>query len=170
LRPDWFILRERWPAPDQENEPVPFSSAYQGFDLFPTVSPSWVPKATVIVGDPGSQYGGWGALLRQYLGTDDFDEFDAAGALGRARLINPKYIFTVIKRPGNTYAVKSILFECTVQDLYDFSYEDVDAASCAAAVQISYGKGNNGRNEGIIYRDTINIRYTYMYPFEQPPW
>jgi len=51
--------------------------------------------------------------------------------------------------------------------LYDFNYEDSELASHAAAHQIGRGNGNNGRNEGFIYRYKIVIDHVYDYPFEQ---
>jgi hypothetical protein len=47
------------------------------------------------------------------------------------------------------------------------NYEDSELAGHAAAHQIGRGNGNNGRNEGFIYRDRILIDHVYDYPFEQ---
>ncbi len=65
------------------------------------------------------------------------------------------------------YEVISVRIVCEIEDLYDFNYEDSELASHAAAHQIGRGNGNNGRNEGFIYRDKIWISQVYDYPFEQ---
>jgi len=70
---------------------------------------------------------------------------------------------------STVYNVSSVLFDCSVEDLYDFNYEDGQLPSHAAAMQLGYGKGANGapRDNGLIYRHRINIRKAYSYPFEQ---
>ncbi|MDD8044559.1 MAG: hypothetical protein PHC78_12430, partial [Verrucomicrobiota bacterium] len=147
----------------------------QNCNLFSSESPSWVPSATIRVGE-GDAYGGkWGAFLSQYVGgTSSFDEYDAAGAIGRGRILDPRCQITVKKVEKGIWPVTWIEYEvisvrivCEIEDLYDFNYEDSELASHAAAHQIGRGNGNNGRNEGFIYRDKIAIRHVYDYPFEQ---
>jgi hypothetical protein len=152
-----------------------YSFPNQHCDLFVSESPLWVPSATIRVGE-GNAYGGkWGAFLAQYLGgADSFDEYDAAGAIGRGRLVAPRYQFTVKKtRKGIwpvtwiVYEVTAVHFACEIEDLYDFNYEDSELASHAAAHQIGYSNGNMGRNLGVICRNKIWINYSYIYPFDQ---
>ena len=63
----------------------------------------------------------------------------------------------------------SVDFECDIQDLYDFNYEDGAKSAAAAALQLGFGRGagvstaRNGR--GRIFRHTIRIRKTYNAPF-----
>ena len=139
----------------------------------PTNSPGWVTPSTVDVGiDDG--YGGWNALFSETVaGSSAFEEFDAFGAIGRARVLNPKYRFTVTKRWsiwsfGYEYKVTAIDFQCRIQDLYDFNYEDSELSSHAAALQIGYANGNNqpNRTHGKIFRHEIQIRTTYHNPFD----
>ena len=146
----------------------------QHCNLFASDSPLWVPAATKCVGE-GNAYGGqWGAFFLQYLlGTDSFDEDDAAGTIGRGRIINPRCQITVRKiRKGiwpmtsSDYKVDCIRFLCTIEDLYDFNYEDSELASHAAAYQIGYGNGNNERTKGLIFLDRIEIDTCYESPFE----
>ena len=144
-------------------------------NLFRSDSPAWVPSNTVLVGTANAYGGLWGAFLLQYLGgTDSFDEIDAAGTIGRGRLIDPKYQFTVQKVQHGmlmfgeiAYEVIAVKFICTIEDLYDFNYEDSELASHAAAHQIGFGNGNNGRSHGMIYRHRIHIQQEYAHPFEQ---
>ena len=145
-----------------------------GSPLFVSESPSWVPGSTLCVGI-GDAYGGkWGAFLGQYLGgSDSFDEYDAAGTIGRGRILNPRYQFTVKKVQRGVwpfqeikYEVVSAHFECVLEDLYDFSYEDSELASHAAALQIGYGRGTGGRENGMIWRNRIIIQRSYLNPFE----
>ena len=68
---------------------------------------------------------------------------------------------------STVYLVSKVLFECAVEDLYDFNYEDTgytDIAQQAAGIQIGYGEG--ARDHGLIYRHRVNIRHTYDYPFD----
>ena len=147
----------------------------QNCNLFSSESPSWVPAATIRVGE-GDAYGGkWGAFLGQYVGgTDSFDEYDAAGTIGRGRILDPRCQITVKKVQKGIWPVTWIEYEvisvnlvCELEDLYDFNYEDSELASHAAAHQVGYGNGNNGRNQGFIYRDKILIDHTYNDPFDQ---
>ena len=61
--------------------------------------------------------------------------------------------------------MKTTRLVCDIEDLYDYNYEDSELASHAAALQIGYGKGNNGRENGIIWRNRIIIQRTYNIPF-----
>lgn len=145
-------------------------------NLFKSDSPDWVTPATMVIGkDDG--YSGFGALVADLMGgTDAFQNFDAFGAIGRGRVVSPRYQITVKKEQtgiwpfeSTVYNVSSVLFECAIEDLYDFNYEDGELPSHAAAMQIGFGKGVNGaaRDQGMIYRHRINLRMTYGYPFLQ---
>lgn len=139
-------------------------------NLFRSISPgTWVPPSTQIVGtDDGRS--GFGALFTDIVaGTDQFKDFDANGAIGRGRVLNPQYRITVKKEDSNTYKVSNVEFTCDIEDLYDFNYEDGTLPSHAAAMQIGWGKGTNGasRDQGVIYRHRINIDHNYDYPFDQ---
>lgn len=136
-------------------------------NLFTSISPSWAPPATVEVGNKGVYSGGTWYSVANHL--DDPDGFDAAVAFARVRVTNPHYWFYVRKEEpgaGAVYRVESVRFECVVEDLYDFNYECNEPALQAAGIQIGYGSGNNGRLNGVIYRDRIIIDHSYPYPFE----
>ena len=100
-------------------------------------------------------------------GNPAFDDFDAFGTVGRGRVLSPRYRFTVRKVVpwiGKTrYEVVNVKFECAIEDLYDFNYEDSDLAANAAALQIGYRKDN--RQNGRIYMHHINISVNYPSPF-----
>jgi hypothetical protein len=113
----------------------------------------------------------WNTLLNH-------DEFDAFAAIGRGRILNPRYQITVKKTQTGT-KVSNLRFRCVVEDLYHFNYEDTELPKNAAAVQIGYGRGvpqQSARNYGKIYRSQIQIDedfanepftdadYTYPYP------
>ena len=122
-------------------------------------------------------YSGFGALFTDIIaGTQEFKDFDAFGAIGRGRVLQPRYRFTVKKEQtgiwpfqSTAYKVSEVLFECAIEDLYDFNYEDGALPSHAAAMQIGWGKGTNGpvRDQGKIYRHSISISHPYAYPFDQ---
>jgi hypothetical protein len=146
-------------------------------NLFKSISPgNWVTPSTQLMGSDDG-YGGWkGALFSEIVtGGDEFKEYDAFATLGRGRVLNPRYRITVKKEdngiifPTIEYKVSEVLFECAVEDLYDFNYEDGTLPSHAAAMQIGWGKDGNGaaRDQGKIYRHHINIRHSYPYPFYQ---
>ncbi len=147
----------------------------QAPELFNSLSPAWVKPSTVAVGEDDG-YGGLGALLGELVGGgDSFKEFDAFGVVGRGRVLDPRYQFTVTKEergiwPLNTvvYSVSEVRFRCELEDLYDFNYESGVLPSHAAALQIGFGKGINGsqRNYGKVYRHKIIIDHNYDYPFE----
>ncbi len=145
-------------------------------NLFKSISPgNWVTPSTQIVGmDDG--YSGFGALFTDiFAGTDQFKDFDAFGTIGRGRVRNPRYRFTVKKEDTGIiftnieYKVSAVQFTCDVEDLYDFNYEDGTLPSHAAAMQLGWGKGANGpaRDQGKIYRHQIHLDKTYAYPFDQ---
>ncbi len=139
--------------------------------LFTSLSPVWVPGITCCIGNSAAYGGKWGSFLSQFIvGTDSFDEFDAAGTVGRGRIWLPRYQFAVVKEEiqGNVvFKVQSVRFCCTISDLYDFNYEDSELASHAAALQIGFGNGEAGRTAGQIFYDTIEIDVNYVNPFEQ---
>lgn len=138
-------------------------------------TPVWVKvedSATLIVGkDDG--YGGYSALFGEIVvGTNEFDDFDAFGTIGRGRVIDPGYQITIRKEQEGVCKVSAVRFECEVQDLYDFNFEDTgytDLPQQAACLQIGYGNGSNGasRDVGKIYCHRIFIDHIYSYPFDQ---
>ena len=145
-------------------------------DLFKSDSPEWVPHHTIVIGEDDN-YGGFSALLNQVIaGTDAFDNFDAFGAIGRGRVINPSYQFAVTKEKRFPWSnprlvVTAVNFLCTLEDLYDFNYGDGELPSHAAALQIGYGKGTSGADRssrGKIYRHRIMIEHSYHRPFPYP--
>ena len=117
----------------------------------PTTSATWVAPSTQLVGKDDN-YSGFGALFTDIIaGTQEFKDFDAFGAIGRGRVLQPRYRFTVKKEQtgiwpfqSTAYKVSEVLFECAIEDLYDFNYEDGALPSHAAAMQIGWGKGTNG--------------------------
>ena len=61
------------------------------------------------------------------------------------------------------YEVVRVQFACSIEDLYDFNYEDGELPANAAALQIGYRE--SGRNTGKIYTHHIDISTTYYSPF-----
>ena len=125
-----------------------------------------------------------GALVHEYLGGgDQFQEFNANGTIGRGRVSNLGYSFTIRKEvnsnwffPNSTnYVVVSARVKCRIDDLYDFNYEDGEIAAHAAAMQIRHGNGsmvsvfNDNRQtpvlEGHIFMDRIEIDHEFEFPF-----
>ena len=94
--------------------------------LFTSESSAWVTPSTQCVG-VDDHHGGYSALYEQYTsGTTAFYDYDAFGTVGRGRIINPRYQFTVTKKEyvwplPTEYKVTSINFACDIQDLYDFN-------------------------------------------------
>ena len=144
--------------------------------LFASESPEWVAPSTQCVG-VDDHHGGFSALYEQNVsGTTAFYDYDAFGTVGRGRIVNPRYQFTVTKMEyvwplPTEYKVTSINFACDIQDLYDFNYEDSALSSHGAALQIGYANGNNpdSRDYGKIYRHVIHILTTYRNPFSLYP-
>ncbi|MGI6496009.1 MAG: hypothetical protein ACOX5G_07965 [Kiritimatiellia bacterium] len=141
--------------------------------LSPQTSVNWVVPSTQRVGN-SDDYGGWYALAAEFLtGRPAFDDFDAFATVGRGRVVNPRYRFTIQKQhswlSGTQYVVTSVDFECNIQDLYDFNYEDGAKSAAAAALQLGFGRGTgasaNRKSRGRIFRHTIHIRKTYNAPF-----
>ena len=151
---------------------------------FQSESPEWVPGSTIIVGQGAPGRGKWAAFINEYIGGgDQFQEFNANGTIGRGRVTNLGYSFTIRKEinegwlfaDSTNYVVVSARVKCRIDDLYDFNYEDGEIAAHAAAMQIRYGNGsmvssfNNNRQtpvlEGHIFLDRIEIDHEYQYPF-----
>ena len=66
--------------------------------LSPQTSPNWVAPSTQLVGD-SDDYGGWYALAANFLtGRPAFDDFEAFATVGRGRVVNPRYRFTIQKQ------------------------------------------------------------------------
>ncbi len=121
---------------------------------------AWVPKSTITVG-AGSD----GGIIPDH----------ARGVIGRGRILNHYYQFTVRKQNGGGLLpdiyLEEIRMVATLGDLYDFNYEDGDyenndLACNAAALQLGHGNGQQGpsRSGGRIFRVKINIdhRFTDM--------
>ena len=146
-------------------------SALLPYGLFISLSPSWVPGITMDIGS-SSSVGGWDALLTQVV-TDNgaFHDFDAFGTIGRGRVLNPTYQFTVKKVSDSgedgDYKVVNVRFSCRIEDLYDFNYEDSDLSAHAAALQIGHGKGQVPAYDqhGKIFCERIDILADYPDPF-----
>jgi hypothetical protein len=148
--------------------------------LFASLSPeenaNWVTPSTQIIGNDDN-YSGYSALFASLTGSQGaFADFDAFGAIGRGRVINPRYQITIKKQQvgiwpvqSTVYTVAEVRFACSIQDLYDFNYEDSKLPSHAAAMQLGFAKGANGNSRddhGLIYRHQINIDYIYTEPFD----
>ena len=136
--------------------------------VFTSLSPSWVPGLTLNIGS-SSNYGGYDALLMQVVTSNPaFDDFDAFGTIGRGRVLNPRYRFTIRKVVpwiGKTrFEVVNVQFGCAVEDLYDFNYEDGELPANAAALQIGY-REQGQRAKGKIYVHHIDILSSYDSPF-----
>ncbi len=152
---------------------LPLASAPNLFkSLSPTNSPTWVTPSTQVIGqDDGC--GGYSALFTSVVtGGGQFDEYDAFGTIGRGRVVDPKYRFVVTKI-GNAWPVPdeikvtAIKFSCSVQDLYDFNYEDGNLPQHAAALQIGRFKECAPlRLQGTIFRHKIYINKVYECPFD----
>ena len=152
---------------------LPLNNGWYGQDqiidagVFKSLSPLWVPGLTLDIGSSSLLMGVDAFLVQALTRTPTFDDFDAYGTIGRGRVLGPRYRFTVKKiiqsdaRPK--YEVVNVKFECAVEDLYDFNYEDGDPAASAAALQIGYRE--SGRPTGKIYCHHIDISTTYPKPF-----
>lgn len=160
-------------AVDGDEVILPSSTEWYGTNqlvnagVFTSISPSWVPGLTLDIGRSSSFWGVDALLVQALKRTPTFDDYDAFGTIGRGRVLNPRYRFTVKKtvQPygGVKYEVTSVDFKCAIEDLYDFNYEDGNPATSAAAVQIGYREG--GRNSGKIYLHHIDISASYQKPF-----
>lgn len=146
---------------------------YDGSGIFSSLSPSWVPGMTLEIGGVDGYANGYDIPIRDALGnTDGISEFDAFGAIGRGRILNPRYRFTVRKEVNmfgliTTYKVVNVRFVCTLTDLYDFNYEDGGRAREAASLQIGYGCGAEAgySGHGKIFMHEIRIDANYEDPF-----
>lgn len=132
-----------------------------------------LPERTLEIGRKG-KYEGPAAVLQAGAGTaltggPQLDDLDAFFSVGRGRLVDPRYTFTVRKKISShgipTFELVSITFTCKIQDLYDFNFEDGALSRSAAALQIGFGNGANSRTHGQIYRHEIQINTTYQNPF-----
>ena len=143
--------------PDGATVTMPQGGGFQPFP-FTSKSPSWVPTATSEIGSGPGCDPAWAAVLAETVlgGTDSYDEFQALGAIGLGRIINPRYRFCV-QKDDDEYPVIAVDFRCDLEDLWDFNYEDGELAGHAAAHQIGYGNryiatGRDRRyNKGITY-------------------
>ena len=142
-------------------------------NLFSSMSPSNIVGITQTVGSTGD-YGGIGAVLEAgsldlILGGQNLADLDAFFSLGRARILDPSYEITAVKRVplfgSARVELLEVAFSCTVADLYDFNYEDGDLSRSAAVVQLGYGNGRSSRRRGKIYRHEIRIDTVYRNPY-----
>ncbi len=139
--------------------------------VFEDLSPAWVPGVTVGVGEDYG-LGGWAAVLMDLASYGGhIHEFDAHGAIGKGRLVNPSYRFTVMKAENEggdvQYVATHVTFSCLISDLYDFNREDVGIAACAASVQLGYAAGHPGSYSqyGKIYMHEVEVLKDYDWPF-----
>ena len=141
--------------------------------VFENMSSSPAPGITQVIGATGN-YGGALAVLEAgslslVTGGHHLDDLDAFFSVGRGRILEPTYSFTVRKTThlfrAPTYDLIQIGFSCRIQDLYDFNFEDGKLSRSAAALQIGFGNGNNSRSHGRIFRHEIRINTTYQNPF-----
>jgi hypothetical protein len=148
-------------------------------NLFKTLSPgNWVPLTTQIIGTRlpyDSAVLSWLTGLLNVSSPDLNNEYDGYLAVGRARVLQPRYKFTITKERESLLSsklvnrVSQVQFACAVTDLYDFNFEDGSLPALAATVQLGYSNGTigGGRNlHGRIYRYQIEIGHTYTYPFD----
>lgn len=142
-------------------------------NLFSSMSPSNIVGITQTVGSTGN-YGGIGAVLEAgsldlILVGQNLADLDAFFSLGRARILDPSYEITAVKRVplfgSARIELLEVAFSCTVADLYDFNYEDGDLSRSAAVVQLGYGNGRSSRRRGKIYRHEIRIDTVYRNPY-----
>ena len=110
-------------------------------------------------------------VLSAVTGGSQLEELDAFFSVGRGRLLDPRYSFTVRKTThglfGPTYDLVKIGFSCKIQDLYDFNFVDGALSKRAAILQIGYGSGMNSRLHGKMFRHEIQINTFYLNPFAQ---
>ena len=152
---------------------LPLASAPNLFkSLSPTNTPTWVTPSTQVIGQDDG-HGGYGALFTSLITNgSNFEEYDAFGTVGRGRIINPRFRFTISK-VGHIWPipdeikVTAIHFSCIIEDLYDFNYEDSDLTKHAAALQIGRFKDcPPSRRKGSVFRHKIHINTVYLSPFD----
>ena len=152
---------------------LPLVSAPNLFkSLSPTNTPTWVTPSTQVIGQDDG-HGGYGALFTSLITNgSNFDEYDAFGTVGRGRIINPRFRFTISKVEHiwpipDEIKVTAIHFSCIIEDLYDFNYEDGDLPKHAAALQIGRFKDcPPSRRKGSVFRHKIHINTVYLSPFD----
>ena len=151
-------------------------------NLFQSLSKPWVSPSTQIIGDK-SQYNdiltGMDALIASTMTESDlFDNFDAFAAIGRGRVLNPRFQFVVTKEDDGilthhyVYHVTAVNFRCTIADLYDFNFEDGQLPKWAATLQLGYGRGmsvGDRSSRGKIFRHQILIDSVYANAFDYHP-
>lgn len=148
---------------------------YDGSCIFDNLSSNWVPGVTLSVGSSSGYADAYGVVARDLIGnTNEMNEYDAFGTIGRGRVLNPQYRFHVKKDVSllgllTRYKVIDVEFSCTLTDLYDFNCEDGGRAAAAAALQVGYGNGaSSGYPEhGKIFIHEIRIEKDYEDPFRQ---
>lgn len=161
-------------ADDGQEVVLPSTEAgYDGSAVFYNLSSNWVPGITLVVGGQSGYANGYDILPRDVIAnTDEWDEFDAFGTIGRGRVENPQYRFRIKKEVGllglvTRYKVVEVRFSCKLTDLYDFNYEDGGRATAAATLQIGYGNGTSSgySRHGKIFMHEILIDFSYENPF-----
>lgn len=148
---------------------------YDGSCMFDNLSSNWVPGVTLSVGSSSGYADAYGVVVRDLIGnTDEMNEYDAFGTIGRGRVLNPRYRFQVKKEVSlwglvTRYNVIGVEFSCTLTDLYDFNCEDGGRAAAAATLQVGYGNGVASRcpEHGKIFIHQIEIEKRYEDPFRQ---
>ena len=117
--------------------------------------PAWVEGTTILVHNlDGESCQGLLILID-----------DANGSIGRGRLTNIGYQFSVekVEAWANLACLESIRVVGTIEDLYDFNRESGGAASAAASLQIGHGNGSygSGRDRGKIFRTRVDVDHIF---------
>ena len=86
-------------------------------------------------------------------------EYDLHIAFGHATITSLSITVTV-KKDGGLY-IDSLVETGTLDDLYDFNYEDGGLAGQAAVLQIGWDPDITGRDVGHIYFDRVNFQETF---------
>jgi|GEM_PF-6032589 len=86
-------------------------------------------------------------------------EYDLHIAFGHATITSLSITVTV-KKGGDLY-IDSLVETGTLDDLYDFNYEDGGLAGQAAVLQIGWDPDITGRDVGHIYFDRVNFQETF---------
>ena len=141
--------------------------------VFKSMSPTNIVGRTVSVGYSGGYDDAIlsvaaSAMTSFAAGGSSLENIDAFYAIGRARITEPSYWISAIKKEHlfnePTYELYQVGFSCTVSDLYDFNYEDGSLSRKAATLQLGYGNSNSGREHGKIFRHQVKLNVTYTNP------
>jgi len=160
----------------EDGTEITLPSATSWYDcscLFESASSNWVSGITLTIGEDPGYGGGYVTPITDAIGNiNKWDEFDAFGAIGRGRILNPRCRFKIRKNINllgllTSYDVTSLDLACTLTDLYDFNNEDGGRASGAASLQIGHGNGaiSGYSGHGKIFIHEILIEKSYDDPF-----